>query len=112
MTNTARQAGRDHREPRLTLNVNEVPEAVQERSDGTERELVVGTVKVSGSFRVDRDLDRREEFTVTIADADGLVVATGLAVAGGPKFVDIEDKGRVLGVERQHSIKVVDGSPA
>lgn len=108
MSNTGCQAGRDYREPRLTLEVNELDEAKREREDGTERELVVGTVKVAGTFRVDRDLLRREEFTVIIADSDGVTVATGVARAQPPKFVDIEDKGVILGIERAHTIKVVD----
>lgn len=92
----------------LTLNVNEVAEAKRELEDGTEAELVFGTVKLRGKLRVPRDLARREELTVTIADLDGLIVASGQLRVSGLAFKDIEDRGHPIGVERIHTASVVE----
>lgn len=99
---------RDHLQPRLTLEVNEVDEAVTELADGTKRELVFGTVKVKGKLRVPRDLLRREELTISIADLDGIVVASGKLEVTAPKFIDIVDRGHIIGIEREHTAGVVE----
>lgn len=89
----------------LTLDVVPHPELVQLGRDG----IVVGTLKIAGEYRLDRDLRAGDELTVTIADADGEVIAHGLARVGPVTLSPIEEKDAgVIGTERAHRAKVVD----
>jgi hypothetical protein len=66
----------------------------------------VGSVKVSGSLGVGRDLRRQQEVVVTVALADGTVLASGHGKVTGIGFKDTEDKYGLVTTERIHTISL------
>ncbi|MEJ7783193.1 MAG: hypothetical protein WKF96_00220 [Solirubrobacteraceae bacterium] len=85
--------------PQLSFDVR--PHPASRRDDGSPPYLQA-SLKVKGDFHVSRDLQPGDELTVTIADADGEVVASGLSEVGGVSFPLIKEKGHVIGTERAH----------
>lgn len=73
-----------------------------EQAQGDFRVLSVGS---SGTLAVERPLKRGEEMTITIADADGVVVASGQGFVKGVAFNETEKKGLTI-VERKHKVKL------
>lgn len=74
---------------------------------GDPDELISGSVKISGSLPIEEDLHRRARVTISVADADGKVVATGEGVVVGMPW-KFHDKKGVEWTERVHSVKVID----
>jgi hypothetical protein len=87
----------------LTLHVAPHPRAVWQNGDN---KPIVGGVKVSGSLTVDHDLQPGDILTVSIADADGQVIAHTTAEVSGIAFKLLEQSGSVIGTERVHTAKV------
>lgn len=79
----------------LSLNVDRHPHLPD---DG----MLMGTLKLGGGFAVPRDLQPGEELTVTVADADGQVIAASRAEVETVAFPPIKDKGVAIGTERRH----------
>ena len=73
---------------------------------GTANEPDFGSVKFSGSLRIDRDLRHHQEVVVTVATKDGTVLATGTGLCGWPVFKDTEDKYGDVTTERIHTVSV------
>jgi hypothetical protein len=68
--------------------------------------LLIGKLRISGEFGVERDLNRGEQIIVQISDADGQVITTALGMVSGVGFANIMDKEAVIGTERQHRAKL------
>jgi hypothetical protein len=68
--------------------------------------VFVGSLRVSGEFAVEQNLNRGQQLVVSIADADGQVLTTALAMVVGVGFVSIYDGDTVIGTERQHKAKL------
>jgi hypothetical protein len=64
------------------------------------------SIKLSGAFTTKEILQAGDELTVTIANADGEVIATGAAECGYPKFGAIKLQGEVVGEERVTTAKL------
>jgi hypothetical protein len=64
-----------------------------------------GSVKFSGSVRIDQDLRHGQEVVVTVTDPDGEVLATGQGVVGWPTFKDKTDEYGTT-TERIHVVSV------
>lgn len=89
--------------PQLSFDVHPHPNAVREDNpDG----YLTAALKIGGSFFITQDMHPGEELTVTVANADGQVVAQGVAEIGGVGFTPIKDAGRTIGMERQHKAKL------
>lgn len=81
----------------LTFEVAPHPEA---------GEFIDGSLKISGTFGCRKDLNPGDELTVQIANADGEVIASGLAEVGPVGFAPIKVKNEVIGTERVHKAKL------
>jgi hypothetical protein len=68
--------------------------------------VFVGTLRVSGEFPVEEDLNRGQQLVISIADADGQVLATALAAVVGVGFVTLYEKETAIGTERQHKARL------
>lgn len=68
--------------------------------------LLAGSVKIAGDLYCPVDLNSGDTVTVTVANADGAVIAQGQCTAIYPQFREIEDKGTVIGTERVNRVKV------
>lgn len=97
----ATEAMRRHTGPQTTLKV-EVPHALRIKGGGH----LVSSLRIGGDLSLEGDLNLRDELTVTVADADGTVIATEVLVCGAPHFDAIEHEGELLGIERKHTAKV------
>lgn len=64
------------------------------------------TLAVGGAFTVRHDLQPGAELTVSIADADGEVIATGVVAVASVGFVPITNDGDVVGTTRVHKAKL------
>lgn len=64
------------------------------------------TLAVRGASTVRHDLQPGAELTVSIADADGEVIATGVAVVASVGFVPITNDGDDVGTTRVHKAKL------
>lgn len=91
----------DHDEPQLSFRVDLHTDLIAE-----EEPWFFGSLKVKGDLRVGHDLQAGEELTVSIADADGQVIASAGLVVAYPGFKDIKEKGHVVGTERVHVAEV------
>lgn len=88
--------------PQLTMHVEPHPASVH-----PDRELyLIGGLKIAGTFSVDRDLQAGDQITVSIANADGEIVAKGVCEMKAPHFKVIEIEGEPIGMERIHTAKV------
>lgn len=84
----------------LTLEVEPEPELGAD-------DRVLGSLTIGGSFAVGRDLQRGDELIVTVAGADGELLAQSQAVVGKVGFQTIRVKGDPVGTERKHGAKLV-----
>lgn len=64
------------------------------------------TLAVRGAFTVTRDLQPGAELTVSIAGADGEILATGTAAVRSVGFVPITNNGDIVGTTRVHEAKL------
>lgn len=68
---------------------------------------IFGSLSISGSAPIERDLDLGDEVRIQVIAADGAVVATSAAIVGAPNFKAHRDKyGEIMAVERAHRAKV------
>lgn len=67
---------------------------------------LAASFKVSGKLAVNDELMRGDEVTVTIADADGVVIAAGAGYVRGVNFLTHKPKDAPDWVERAHTIKL------
>ncbi|MEJ7824935.1 MAG: hypothetical protein WKF48_05875 [Solirubrobacteraceae bacterium] len=79
----------------LTLDVQLHP-SLREAKDP----FITGSLKIGGELHCPQDLQAGDRITVTVADADGTVIAQGEAIATYPGFREIKDHGCVIGTER------------
>lgn len=86
----------------LTFNVDQHPAAKTHDGGG----WLDGEVKISGAIGVDRDLQPGDALTVSIANADGEVVASAEVECAGVAFVPIKHDKTVIGTSRVHKLKV------
>jgi hypothetical protein len=82
--------------PQLTFDVALHP------SLDADRQILFGSLKIKGDFRLDRDLNAGDELTVTIAGPDGEIIAGARLTTAYPAFKAIKDKGVTIGTERCH----------
>lgn len=82
----------------LSFVVEQHPNAREYKDGG----WLDGTVAVGGAFRVERDLNPGDRLTVTIASADGEVIASGEVSVVTVGFKPIKLKGFVVGQTRVH----------
>jgi hypothetical protein len=90
----------------LTFNIAPHPSAAS-RPGGLP--VMGASLAIKGALAIEEDLNHGDALTVTIANADGEIIATAqLEVAAPPSFVPIEDKDLgLLGYERAHKAKAV-----
>lgn len=90
------RAGQIEATSQLSLDVRQRP--------SLEDPLLTGSLKLKGDLPVKRDLQVGEQITVTVADADGIIFATGLFEVGAPGFKELKmrDVGPI-GLERVHT---------
>jgi hypothetical protein len=86
----------------LTLDVHLHP-ALEDR----DRPYLTGTLTISGDLHCPHDVQAGDELTVTVANADGEVIANGALVGKYPGFRDIKDGQTILGTERNNKAKVL-----
>jgi hypothetical protein len=79
--------------------------ALAERQSEDTEPYLTGSIKIGGEFHCPVDVNAGERLTVTVADADGTVVAQGEVVATYPRFKEISDRGIVIGTERINVVK-------
>jgi len=70
--------------------------------------LIAGTIKLKGELRCKQDFNAGDEFTISVADADGTVVAVAQAEQlDPPNMKTITDKEiGPIGTERIHTVQV------
>lgn len=85
----------------LTFAVCQHPAAARLPSGG----WLEGALTVGGELRVERSLQPGDRLTVTVADADGEIVATGEAEIAAVAFTPIKIEGDVVGTTRVHKAK-------
>lgn len=74
-----------------------------------EEQLLLTTVKVNGEMSLrGQVLDPGTQVTVSVADADGEIIASGVCEVQSPKFGVLQVEGNVVGMERVHTAKVVE----
>lgn len=97
------QREREAAQPQLiSLEVRPRPEL--------EDPLLVGSLKLKGEMPVRKDLNAGQQVTVQVADADGVVICSGLFEVGLPNFKDVKMNGvGVIGTERVHGAKYLPG---
>lgn len=77
-----------------------------DRAEGRDAEpYLTGSIKISGALHCPVDVNAGEKLTVTVADADGTVIAQTEVVGQYPAFKEITDRGIVIGTERQNKVK-------
>lgn len=85
----------------LSLAVNPEPELGPD-------DRVIGSLTIAGTFAIGRDLQRGDELIVTVAGADGELLAQGQAAVNSLGFKTIRDRhGDPLGTERKHGAKLI-----
>lgn len=87
--------------PQLSFDVRVHP-ALSHMSDP----ILAGSLKIAGDLHCPRDIQTGDELTVTVATADGEVIAQGVVEAGAPGFRVITDQGSPIGMERVTKAKV------
>ena len=68
--------------------------------------LITGALTIGGNLTCGIDLNAGDEITISVATADGTVIAQGLATCGYPVFREIVDRGEIIGTERCNKAKV------
>lgn len=86
----------------LSLDVAPHPDAAKRPNGG----WLQGSVAITGDFGVTRDLQPGDELTVTMHNADGEVIASGVCEIGAIGFKPIKIDGDVIGTERLHKAKL------
>jgi hypothetical protein len=90
----------------LSFETRPHPHAVREDDpDG----YLQASLKIAGALWLDRNLYAGDELTVTVASADGEIIASGVAEVGTVSFPPIKEKQRVIGTERAHAAKIQEG---
>lgn len=83
------------------------------RSTPLDEQILLTSIKVKGEMSLGKQLlNRGEQVTVTIADEDGTIIASGVCEIQQPAFADVTIEKQVVGAERIHTAKVVDGIAA
>jgi hypothetical protein len=67
---------------------------------------ISGAITISGRLNIGRDLYRRAPVRVVVTDADGELLATGLATVAGIRFEEHEERGGLHWTERVHRLKL------
>ena len=93
-------ATRNGTEDQLTLEVG-LHSAIDARDA-----LITGALTIGGQFSCGVDLNAGDEITVTVATADGEVIAQGTCMCGYPAFREIRDRDEIIGTERCNKAKV------
>lgn len=62
-------------------------------------------VKISGDFTVSEIPQNGRAYTVTVANADGEIIASAEVEAGPPAYKNVKLDGEVVGEERIHTLK-------
>lgn len=72
--------------------------------------LMIGTLKVTGTLKCHRNLDVGEAMTITIANADGEVVASAIdaEISAVPIIGHDATQTAPAWIERQHKVKVTE----
>lgn len=86
----------------ITLEVTEHPKLRERRL----AELTVpleASIKIKGRFGIAQNLQHGDQVSVTIASADGTVIAQGVCEVGIPAFAPLLVKGDLIGLERVHT---------
>lgn len=71
---------------------------------------IIGTLKVKGELRVDRDLNAGDRLLVVVQDADGGVIAQAHLEAEMPSFKTLKDDGRPIAKVRVHTAEVTNAA--
>ena len=87
--------------PQLTFDVKPHP-AIDHMSDP----ILAGELKISGALHCPRDIQTGDELTVTVATADGEVIAQAVLEAGAPGFKVLTEKDELIGMARITTGKV------
>lgn len=87
--------------PQLSFDVKPHP-ALAHMADP----ILAGSLKITGDIHCPRDVATGDELTVTIATADGEVIAQAVLEAAAPAFRVITDSGEPIGMERITKAKV------
>jgi hypothetical protein len=87
--------------------------APRQTRKGQPAEVLGGELKIKGALSLNANLEHGDALTVTVANADGLVLTQSvLEVAAPPSFAPIEDKDLgLLGYSRVHTAKLADDQP-
>ena len=88
-------------QPQLSFDVKPHP-AIAHMSEP----ILTGSLKITGDLNCPVDVQTGEELTVTVATADGEVIAQAVLEAGAPGFRVITDSGDPIGMERVTKAKV------
>ncbi len=91
----------EYRTTGCTFDVKAHPAATR-RPDGG---FVDGAIGIGGQFVVERDLQPGDELTVTIASADGEVLAQSVVEVQTVGFKPVKVRGFVVGQTRVHKAK-------
>lgn len=83
----------------------EAREAFYATEDAKPGEYRVLSLSASGSIQLARPLKRGEQITIQVADADGVVIASGEGYIKGYGFSESEKQGIII-VERKHKAKL------
>lgn len=84
----------------LTLAVEPEPELGPD-------DRVIGSLTIGGTFAVGRDLQRGDKLIITVAGADGELLAQSEAAVDKLGFKTIRAQGEPIGTERKHGAKLV-----
>lgn len=96
-------------EPQLTMVVADHPNVAERDAEGLAT-YMTGTLKISGDFDIRRDLNPGERLLVQVVDEDGQIITRSYAEVVGPAFEPIVEKhAGVIGTNRAHKAKLVDG---
>lgn len=102
---TAEQRREDARRRREQLRLFhdvEVHPHVQELGNDP---MLRAAVKIGGDFTVSEIPQNGRLYTVSIANADGEIIATAELEAGPPQYKNVKFDGEVVGEERIHALK-------
>lgn len=87
--------------PRLTFDVTPHPD-IEHMSDP----ILAGELKISGALHCPVDIKTGSEMTVTVATADGEVIAQAVIEASAPGFKVLKEKDTPIGMARVTTGKV------
>jgi hypothetical protein len=90
----------------LSFETRPHPQAVRDDDD---QGYLSASLKISGDLWLDHNLYDGDELTVTVASADGEVIAQAVAEVGPIAFQPIKEKRVRIGTNRAHTAKVTEG---